>query len=440
MKSLTSFLKQCIAEVMTEPAPQPVKQMKGLNPLIKHCIAEVIVEPGMTAERLRQRVRKVLEKRVHVVGNPKKFDMSQLVRECTLEVLKERLMEAFDPQSQGPNIPQENPYPAWNAKMAQLEEEGDSWDKYQKGYQAGKADKAAKQKARTGMENVFSVGYHDGYTGNKSSTPDVVRKTIRETHPHGRYAQQAGATPFTAPPDYEENKTFQEIRDREDPQGKKHDLTLECVHCGTTQTCRCSAPKRKFKGCCESCAKVPLKEWSPEDDVISKVKKEVYTTLGRQGFRQLGDEPRDYMEFYMSGFVTVSIFISYDERAAIVERYYDSEMVDNIPGHHVNAKIPIPPQYDPNFVKKLVAVCMKLKNAAAGDESIFGGIDDLQERAPTMEWQCPHCQKKAGIILEVESPTDYVAFADCQHCGKDINDPKLDKAIYEVVMKHYILK
>ena len=324
MKFLTSFLKQCIAEVLVEPKPQPVKQIKGLRPLIRHCIAEVIVEPGMTPERLRQRVKKVLEKRVHVVGNPRKFDMNKLIRECTLEVLKENLTEAFDPTSIGPNIPQDNPYPAWNAKMAKMEEE----------------------------------------------------------HPHGRYAQQAGATPFETPTDYEETKTFQEIRDREDPQGKKHDLTPECVHCGTTQTCRCSAPKRKFKGCCESCAKVKLNEWSPEEDVISKIKKEVYTTLARSGFRELGDEPRNYMEFYMNGFVTVSIYISFDERAAIVERYYDSEMVDNIPGHHVNAKIPIPSQYDPNFVKKLVAVCMKLKNTAAGDEALFGGIDDLQERTP----------------------------------------------------------
>lgn len=380
MKNLTAFLRQCIAEVIVEPLPQPTRKMKGLRSLVKHCVAEVIVEPGMTAERLRERVKKVLNKRVHIVGNPKKFDMSALIKECTLEVLKERITEAFDPTSQGPNIPEENPYPAWNAKMAKLEEEGgiadhpeppddspegmerrklrmtalarkwlealsksttepefeklvrdliawvekelerrkrggppqnppenlreaiDSWERYSKGYKQGKADREAKRPKKKGLKSVESVGYHDGYSGEKSSTPETVRKTIRET------SQK-----------YEEIKTFREIKDREDPKGLNHNLTLECVHCGTKQTCRCSKPKKVFKGVCESCAKTKIQS-----------------------------------------------------------------------------------------------------------------TEDLK-----VEWKCPHCKKTAGIILEVESPADYVAFADCDHCGKEISDPKMDKAIYEVVMSHY---
>ena len=232
--------------------------MKGLRSLIKHCVAEVIVEPGMTVGRLRERVKKVLNKRVHIVGTPKKFNMNKLIKECTLEVLKERVLsENFDPLSQGPNIPQDNPYPAWNAKMAKLEEDGDAWKKYSDGYKEGKTDRAAKRPTRKGLEAVQSVGYYDGYNGKKSSAPDIVRKAIRETHPHGRYAQQAGATPFETPQDYEEIKTFQEIRDREDPKGLNHNLTLECVYCGRVQTCRCSAPKRHFKGICETCKKSP---------------------------------------------------------------------------------------------------------------------------------------------------------------------------------------
>lgn len=50
-------------------------------------------------------------------------DLRALVKECVLEVLQENLMEGFDPLSQGPNIPQENPYPAWNNAMRKLEEE-----------------------------------------------------------------------------------------------------------------------------------------------------------------------------------------------------------------------------------------------------------------------------------------------------------------------------
>jgi hypothetical protein len=425
MKSLTSFFKQCIAEVLTEPKP---RKIKGLRSLVRQCIAEVIVEPD--------------GRHVRVYGNPRKFKMSSLIKECTLEILKERVSEAFDPTSQGPNIPEENPYPALNAKMAKLEEGGDSWSRYEQGYKAGKADKAAGKPSQKSTDHVHGVGYNDGYNDRDSARPETVRKLFKEA-PHGRYAQQAGATPFQTPQDYEETKTFQEIRDREDPKGFNHDLTLECVHCGRTQTCRCSKPKRLFKGVCESCAKVPIKEWSPEEDIISKVKKEVYSQLTRYDFRKLGDTPRDYMEYYLNGFVTVSLYISFDDRKAHIERYYDSEMVDNIPGHHIDKAIPIPPTYEPEFVQKLIKLCVGLKNRAQGDESIFGGIDDLQEQKsfkPTMAWKCPHCQKKANILLEIESPVDYVAYSDCNHCGKEISDPKMDRAIYEVVVKHYALK
>jgi hypothetical protein len=103
--------------------------------------------------------------------------------------------EGFDPLSQGPNIPEENPYPQWNNHMRTLEED------------------------------------------------DVAKE-----HPHGRYAQQAGATPFETP------LTFQEIRNREDPDGTHHDLALHCIKCGTKETCRCSKPKRRFEGICDECA------------------------------------------------------------------------------------------------------------------------------------------------------------------------------------------
>lgn len=47
--------------------------------------------------------------------------------------------------------------------------------------------------------------------------------------------------------------SFQQIIDKYDPDGQKHDLTLTCVKCKKTQTCRCSAPKRKFEGICDEC-------------------------------------------------------------------------------------------------------------------------------------------------------------------------------------------
>lgn len=84
---------------------------------------------------------------------------------------------------------------------------------------------------------------------------DIERKDMSENNPHGRYAQQAGATPFNAPGDQaiNETKTFRQIRDEQDPDGTKHDVTIRCVHCENTYTCRCKKPKREFKGICEKC-------------------------------------------------------------------------------------------------------------------------------------------------------------------------------------------
>jgi Fe2+ or Zn2+ uptake regulation protein len=52
----------------------------------------------------------------------------------------------------------------------------------------------------------------------------------------------------------EQPKTFFEIRREHDPDGMKHDLRLVCLKCGTTETCRCSKPKRTFEGICNDCA------------------------------------------------------------------------------------------------------------------------------------------------------------------------------------------
>jgi hypothetical protein len=70
--------------------------------------------------------------------------LKQLIKECIVEVLTEDLSEGFDPLSWGPNNPQENPYPAWNAKMRTMEEDksdsrphtpqtqGDGFDEFRK--------------------------------------------------------------------------------------------------------------------------------------------------------------------------------------------------------------------------------------------------------------------------------------------------------------------
>ena len=374
-----AFLKQCIAEVLVEPTKRPNRlQGKKMHSLIKQCIAEVIVEPHPRKKK--------------VYGNPRCLQASHLIKECIMEVLKENLLtEAFDPTSQGPNIPQENPYPEMNARMRMLEAEPpapkeDAWKRYERGYSHGEAHKRSGQKPKGTMDNVESVGYHDAIKGNPKSTPEVVRKTVKETGPHGRYAQQAGATPFQSPGDTS-------IVEDQDPEA-----------------------------------------------VITKVRKEVYAALAKEGFRPHGDEPRDYVEYYLNGFMTVQVSVGYDSKAARVERYYDSEMVNNMPGHNVVKSFPVPIPYSPSFVQKFIKYAIALKRAGVGDEAIFGGIDDIEEVKPQsteIEWPCPHCGQQSHIDVEIESPSDYIASSDCEHCGKEISDPRLDQKVYAAVIDYY---
>jgi hypothetical protein len=316
-KELFSFIKRCVVEVIIEPTK--IKEgTKGkeirLENFIKKCLVEVITES--------------IHRKKKIYGTPRRLMAFNLVKECILEVLKENLTEGFDPLSQaGPNIPCENPYPAWNSQMAKMEE-----------------------------------------------------------NEHGREAQMAGAGQF-------DPRTFGNLTE------------------------------------------------NPQENVITKIRKEVYAALEQDGFRRLGDEPQDYMEYYLNGFVTVQISIRYDTNTAYVERYYDSEMTDNIPGHHINRKIPIPPTYDPTFVQNLIKLGKGLKKNAMGDESIFGGIDDITEsirsQSTEIKWKCPHCKQMTNIPVEIESPSDYIACSDCEHCGKEIKDPKLDAKIYDAVINHF---
>lgn len=48
-------------------------------------------------------------------------------------------------------------------------------------------------------------------------------------------------------------RSFIMIKNELDPDGKNHDLTLRCVLCGTTETCRCRKKKRNFDGVCFDC-------------------------------------------------------------------------------------------------------------------------------------------------------------------------------------------
>jgi hypothetical protein len=107
-----------------------------------------------------------------------------------------------------------------------------------------------------------------------------------------------------------------------------------------------------------------------------QIKAEVYKKLAILGFRQLGDTPNEYMEYYINGFATVACVVDIHKNEVIIERYYDSERLDTMPGNHVTKVVPVPPAYSEEFVKRIVVVCNGLKKAIAGDEAIFGGNDD----------------------------------------------------------------
>jgi hypothetical protein len=77
-------------------------------------------------------------------------------------------------------------------------------------------------------------------------------------------------------------KTFSQIQNELDPDGTKHDLTLTCIQCGTTTTCRCSKPKRKITGVCDSCSKITEDEDEnvPVDESLNSIEELTDTVLG----------------------------------------------------------------------------------------------------------------------------------------------------------------
>ena len=74
------------------------------------------------------------------------------------------------------------------------------------------------------------------------------------------------------------------------------------------------------------------------------------------------------------------------------------------------------------------------QEAGAGqfDPRSFGDLTESK-----IPWKCPHCSKTTQILVEIESPSDYIACADCEHCGKEINSPKLDQRVYTEVIRHF---
>lgn len=232
-----------------------------------------------------------------------------LIKECILNVLKENLQnkECFDPTSCGPNpeasegLSDGNPYAAWNNKMRQMEDMDHPLDDKTRLPSPHPAD----QTTRTSLPQSGEEKYLKQQPGGQ-----MAAVNCNEGDGFDRFRQEIGAkkvneflSKFGLGPDYKPSKpklhecpqckkcqarykemhadtdmnemvlecpdcgysgdsamvkesmdTWESIRRREDPEGKKHDITLVCPKCGNQSSCRCMKPKRKFEGICPDCA------------------------------------------------------------------------------------------------------------------------------------------------------------------------------------------
>lgn len=119
-----------------------------------------------------------------------------------------------------------------------------------------------------------------------------------------------------------------------------------------------------------------INEDSDATDVAVKIKRNIYPQLEVMGFKNLGDKfsDGDYMELYLSGFVTIVVMVDVAHATVNLERYYDNERLDN--QYKLDKHIPIPVPYSDEFVVSILKAASRLKKAAYGDESLMGGMED----------------------------------------------------------------
>jgi len=54
------------------------------------------------------------------------------------------------------------------------------------------------------------------------------------------------------------------------------------------------------------------------------------------------------------------------------------------------------------------------------------------------EIRCPHCYEMSGIVIEIESPSDYYPSSECEHCDGDLTkNPEYDLIVDEAVTDGY---
>ena len=304
-------------------------------------------------------------------------------------------MESFEPTSQGPNIPSENPYPAWNKKMARMEESG-----------AKKIHLYA-----TGEEDEFGRPIYQDKTGRLYVDINLGKKTpdIYTITPDGE--------PLSRLKNYEIIKKFES--ERTFPNA----LCPNCKNSNEKEISRYPDGRARCNVCHwrnydDNSPNVILdsniaknKEQKP---TIIRIKEEVFEELKKHHFRLLGNTPNDYMEYYANGVATVSINFENEKKQVQIERYYDSEYWNDMPGYQVVKKYPIPETYDPRIVKKIVEICLKLKNHIEDNIAILGIPDD--------PWNITENKARRKTIIKENEHDDTIT--------------KVKKEVFSVLKKH----
>lgn len=199
------------------------------------------------------------------------------------------MKEGFDATSMGPNpestegLSDGNPYASWNAKMRRMEE--NEHGRYAQEAGAVYNDEISEEHVNPHLihgeeAKQFVLTYLNHNKAHTQIPIDVIKTSLEgrvdavemdrvlqslqqdglvRVFGNGRFLKVLPSNSVT------EEQTFQQIQDKEDPDGKAHDLTLVCVKCGNTQSCRCSKPKREFKGVCNDCAGKSVNEWDQLD-------------------------------------------------------------------------------------------------------------------------------------------------------------------------------
>lgn len=101
-------------------------------------------------------------------------------------------------------------------------------------------------------------------------------------------------------------------------------------------------------------------------------KQKLYGDLAKMKFRMLGEEPRNYMEFYVYNTVSLMISVNLMDETVRIEIVYDSEMLS-----HKNQVVEKHIKYDTSFYYQFVSSIKKIQSALEHSEALYGGIDEI---------------------------------------------------------------